>query len=171
MSKTRHFHTNNCSLGSILRKLTNNPNSIAMVMMSDASDNFKNECSENSDPNSVIGYSTTKSCPTILSEAEADLNTTADLGEEEEVSTKIDLDSLSVICQLDEGAQGQVFLVKCKHTQMKYALKVSEKSGRFKNNGNFLREANILKDLDHPFIVKMIDSYETEKHVSLLMEF
>mmetsp|Transcript_10066 Transcript_10066/g.11327 ORF Transcript_10066/g.11327 Transcript_10066/m.11327 type:complete len:105 (+) Transcript_10066:376-690(+) len=74
---------------------------------------------------------------------------------------------------LGEGVQGCVYLVQHRLTFKKYALKIYKKEGlkKFSKHIDFGLEGRVMENLDHPFIVKMISSYETKNYNALLMEF
>lgn len=76
-----------------------------------------------------------------------------------------------IICKLSEGSQGAVYLVESKHTKIKYALKVCQKSEQTLKNQNLSLESDIHKNQDHPFIVKYHESFENENYKSILLEF
>ena len=95
---------------------------------------------------------------------------TADLVFENDVPV---IENLDIECQLGEGAQGDVFLVRHKHTNKKYAMKVCDKvhPRRRQAENEIKAEAKILSSLNHPFIVQLLDNFETKTMTGLLLEF
>ena len=59
------------------------------------------------------------------------------------------------IRKLGEGGFGEVWLVKHKVLGTEFALKIIEK-GPYSNSQQIENEVNILKRLDHPFILKIV---------------
>ena len=81
----------------------------------------------------------------------------------------IKLDNLKYCKDLGAGNFGKVFLVK--NQLFYYALKTIQKSKISSKHKKLLkREKKILTELDHPFIVKLVQAYHTSKHVFFLME-
>lgn len=76
-----------------------------------------------------------------------------------------------VLQLLGLGAFGRVFKGRNVRTSESYAIKAYNKKD-FKNNlqETIYEEANLLRTLEHPNIVKFFSSYETNSHIFLIME-
>ncbi|CAD8067892.1 unnamed protein product [Paramecium primaurelia] len=73
---------------------------------------------------------------------------------------------------LGEGAYGQVSTVTNKRTGMIRAMKAIRKDSLFEEEEQKLfQEMNILKDLDHPNIVKLCELFQDEKYYYLVTEY
>lgn len=77
------------------------------------------------------------------------------------------------ICMLGNGSFGKVRLYRDKFCkEMKYAIKTIKKEGI----STYLRdciieEVNILRDLDHPNIIKYYETYEDDHYLHIVMEY
>lgn len=59
-------------------------------------------------------------------------------------------------------------------TETKYALKTIEKSGIKECKRNImsvLQEIDIMRDLDHPYIIKLYEVYESTKYIHLVLDY
>lgn len=86
-------------------------------------------------------------------------------------NTDIKLNLLKIIKILGKGTFGQVFLVT--DDKYFYAMKCIKKSSvlNFNNRkSHIIKEQMIMDYLDHAFTVKLINTYETKKHIMFLME-
>jgi len=83
--------------------------------------------------------------------------------------TSVALTDLRCKRVVGEGGMGIVTLVEHITTGMRYALK---RCNKFQSRipMNVRREMDLLAENDHPFIIKFVKSFETEKHVYLLTE-
>jgi calcium-dependent protein kinase len=75
---------------------------------------------------------------------------------------------------LGEGAFGSVFKVRKKETGAIRALKEISKESLYENMGNeeeLKNEIEVLKNLDHPYIMKIYEFYEDEKNIYIINEF
>ena len=74
---------------------------------------------------------------------------------------------------LGKGAYGYVTLVQHKNTKETYAMKIVSKKFVEKHGGSILllREIENHKDLIHPHIIRLYESFSDEKNVYLLMEY
>lgn len=70
---------------------------------------------------------------------------------------------------LGQGVSGNVVLVHSKVTHKQYALKQMLKSDE--NKASFLREINILKQIDHPNIVRLDSCYHSKSSYYLTTSF
>ena len=84
------------------------------------------------------------------------------------------IDDLTLIKPLGKGAFGEVYLTSKQGTSIKYATKKIEKS-RYLSNSKAKKyldnEIAILKDINHPNIVKLIEIKENSKYCFIVTEF
>lgn len=71
--------------------------------------------------------------------------------------------------KLGSGGYGAVYLAKHKKTGDKVAVKAMQK-GRIQDYEAFKNEISILKQLDHPNIIKLHETWETERICFLVTE-
>ena len=71
---------------------------------------------------------------------------------------------------LGEGGFGEVWLVRHKLTGKEFALKIIEK-GPYSNTIQIENEIAILKKLDHPFILKIIEFHSTKTEYHIITDF
>ncbi len=71
--------------------------------------------------------------------------------------------------KLGSGGYGAVYLAKNKKTGVKVAVKAMQK-GRIQDYEAFKNEIAILKQLDHPNIIKLHETWETERICFLVTE-
>ncbi|XP_068186440.1 serine/threonine-protein kinase 36 [Antennarius striatus] len=82
------------------------------------------------------------------------------------------MDSYHVVRQVGEGYYGRVYMGRRKCTGQDVALKFIPKEGLSQNElRNLKKEIEILRGLQHPNIVKLYDSFETEKEVVIVTEY
>ena len=82
------------------------------------------------------------------------------------------MENYHTIGMIGEGSFGRVYKARRKFTGHIVALKFITKSGKSKNDlKNLRREIDIMKDLEHPNIVKMFDFFETDKDVISVCEY
>lgn len=74
---------------------------------------------------------------------------------------------------ISNGAYGSVYLVKHKQTRQRFALKKINKNNLMLRNQveQVFVERDILSFTDNPFVVTMYASFETRKHLCLVMEY
>ena len=73
---------------------------------------------------------------------------------------------------LGQGSFGTVYLVKNKKLNNNFAMKIIEKSSNDEEKEEEIKnEINILRNLDHPNILKINDFFSTEKEYFLITEF
>ena len=72
--------------------------------------------------------------------------------------------------RIGKGSYGSVFKVMKKSTNLIRAMKVIPKNFQ-KDNNEILREINILKNLDHPNVMKIYEFLEDDKNYYLIQEF
>jgi calcium-dependent protein kinase len=71
--------------------------------------------------------------------------------------------------ELGKGSYGKVHLGKLKGTNLKRAIKIIEKA-KVSNVKRFKLEVEIMMRLDHPNILRLIDYFEDQKNVYLVLE-
>ncbi|KAF9418307.1 hypothetical protein HW555_004840 [Spodoptera exigua] len=77
-----------------------------------------------------------------------------------------------VISFIGEGSFGRVFKAKHKETDAVVALKVIRKKGRsVKDLKNLRQECDIQRQLKHPNIIRMIDSFDTDSELVVVTEY
>jgi serine/threonine protein kinase len=81
-----------------------------------------------------------------------------------------DYSALSVI---GRGTYAKVLLVRSKHDKQVYAMKVLKKKYILEKNQekNIMNEKSILASLDHPFLVKLKESFQDEKKLYFVLEY
>ncbi|ETN63604.1 microtubule-associated serine/threonine kinase [Anopheles darlingi] len=86
------------------------------------------------------------------------------------VPNEKDFDILKLI---SNGAYGAVYLVKHKQTRQRFAMKKINKNSLMLRNQveQVFAERDILSFADNPFVVSMYCSFETRKHLCLVMEY
>ena len=79
-----------------------------------------------------------------------------------------DYSALSVI---GRGTYAKVLLVRSKHDKQVYAMKVLKKKYILERNQekNIMNEKSILASLDHPFLVKLRESFQDEKKLYFVL--
>lgn len=84
--------------------------------------------------------------------------------------SEADFEELKLI---SNGAYGAVFLVKHKQTKQRFAMKKICKHNLILRNQveQVFAERDILSFADNPFVVSMCCSFETKKHLCLVMEY
>ena len=83
---------------------------------------------------------------------------------------KDSLDNYEKISLLGKGSYSSVYKVRNKNTNLFRAMKVIQKNFQ-KDNDEILREINILKNMDHPNVMKIYGFLEDEKNYYLIQEF
>lgn len=86
------------------------------------------------------------------------------------IPSESDFEELKLI---SNGAYGAVFLVKHKQTRQRFAMKKITKNNLILRNQveQVFAERDILSFADNPFVVSMCCSFETKKHLCLVMEY
>lgn len=84
--------------------------------------------------------------------------------------TEADFEEVKLI---SNGAYGAVFLVKHKQSKQRFAMKKISKNNLILRNQveQVFAERDILSFADNPFVVSMCCSFETKKHLCLVMEY
>ena len=83
------------------------------------------------------------------------------------------VDDLILTKSLGKGAFGEVFLTQKKGSKEYYATKRLDRiySEKPENVKRIMNEISLLKKINHPNIVKLIDLKKTKSHVYIVMEF
>lgn len=82
-------------------------------------------------------------------------------------------EDFDVIKLISNGAYGAVYLVKHKETKQRYALKKINKQNLILRNQveQVFAERDIMSFTDNPFVVSMYCSFESRKHLCMVMEY
>jgi len=88
-------------------------------------------------------------------------------------SSKVTFSSFSLLEKVGSGAFGAIFKVALKSTSEIYAMKAISKRFLFKTKQlKYAKaECQILKQMNHPFIVKMHFAFQTPKYVYFILDF
>ena len=78
-------------------------------------------------------------------------------------------DKYQIVKEIGTGGFSRCLLVKNKTTGISYACKELTKKNLSDYEG-LMREVNLMIKLDHPNIIKLIEVYENEKYIYLIME-
>ena len=72
------------------------------------------------------------------------------------------MEKYQIIREIGNGSFAKVLLARCKLTYRVFAIKkmVKQLIKRTNTVKNVMMEREILKDLDHPFIVKLYESFQ-----------
>ncbi|NXH26746.1 STK36 kinase, partial [Myiagra hebetior] len=82
------------------------------------------------------------------------------------------MENYHVLEMIGEGSFGRVYKGRRKHSAQVVALKFIPKVGRSeKELKNLKREIEIVRDLHHPNIIQMLDSFETAKEVVVVTDY
>ncbi|CAJ1064104.1 serine/threonine-protein kinase 36 isoform X2 [Xyrichtys novacula] len=82
------------------------------------------------------------------------------------------MNSYNVLEMVGEGSFGRVYKGRKRHTGQVVAMKFMPKTGRSEKELRSLkREIEIMRNLQHPNIVQMYDSFETETEVVVVTEY
>ncbi|NXC56893.1 STK36 kinase, partial [Aleadryas rufinucha] len=82
------------------------------------------------------------------------------------------MENYHILEMIGEGSFGRVYKGRRKHSAQVVALKFIPKVGRSeKELKNLRREIEIVRDLHHPNIIQMLDSFETAKEVVVVTDY
>ncbi|CAJ1410925.1 unnamed protein product [Effrenium voratum] len=86
--------------------------------------------------------------------------------------TNLTFQDLEFVRVIGRGGFGVVKMVRAKKTGVRYALKCVRKRDVVEKNVQdaLVSELSILKEVDHPFIIKFVRSFRNKTHVYFLME-
>ena len=87
-------------------------------------------------------------------------------------ASSVKMEDLKMIRILGAGTFGKVWLVSRNGTNDAYALKIQVKKQLIEYNQaeGVIREKNVMAQLDHPFIIKMINSYKDDDKLYMLLK-
>ncbi|XP_049805773.1 microtubule-associated serine/threonine-protein kinase 3 isoform X3 [Schistocerca nitens] len=82
-------------------------------------------------------------------------------------------DDFEIVKLISNGAYGAVYLVRSKETRMRFAMKKITKNNLVLRNqvDQVFAERDIMSFTDNPFVVSMYCSFETKKHLCIVMEY
>ena len=81
------------------------------------------------------------------------------------------LDRYIILKKIGEGGYSKVFHAQCKKTKQDVAVKVIERRNLDSEEAMYVQnEIQILSELDHPNVVKMIEFSETKDEIFIVME-
>ncbi|XP_076177630.1 microtubule-associated serine/threonine (MAST) protein kinase dop isoform X2 [Ptiloglossa arizonensis] len=132
-----------------------------------------NKLSLNRDPISELQEDLNK-LEDSASSSDSNLQITSSPNKEEEKSQRVPCESdYEVLKLISNGAYGAVFLVKEKTTRLRFAMKKINKNNLMLRNQveQVFAERDIMSFTDNPFVVSMYCSFETKKHLCLVMEY
>jgi len=86
---------------------------------------------------------------------------------------KIDVTHFDFIKQIGQGSYARVFLVQKKDTEEYFAMKVLNKKKIFdeRAKNRVIVEKDIIRSVDHPFIVKLHCSFQSDEKLYFLLDF
>ena len=81
------------------------------------------------------------------------------------------LDKYLILKKIGEGGYSKVYHAQCKKSHEDVAIKIIERKNLDSEEAMYLQnEIQILSDLDHPNVVKMIECSETKDKIYIVME-
>ena len=117
-----------------------------------------------------LGGSSAGSCSSFLSDGESLIS----------ISNRLFIDEINdspskkyeILSKLGSGSFGNVYLARNKFTDEKVAMKqIKKSSANLLSDGQIKDEIEILKNLDHPDIVRIIESFNTRNSYILITEY
>ncbi|XP_076659115.1 microtubule-associated serine/threonine (MAST) protein kinase dop isoform X2 [Halictus rubicundus] len=108
------------------------------------------------------------------SSSDSNLQITSSPNKDDEKSQRVPCESdYEVLKLISNGAYGAVYLVKEKTTRQRFAMKKINKNNLMLRNQveQVFAERDIMSFTDNPFVVSMYCSFETKKHLCLVMEY
>ncbi|XP_043256665.1 microtubule-associated serine/threonine-protein kinase 3 isoform X1 [Colletes gigas] len=132
-----------------------------------------NKLSLNRDPISELQEDLNK-LEDSASSSDSNLQITSSPNKDDEKSQRVPCESdYEVLKLISNGAYGAVFLVKEKTTRLRFAMKKINKNNLMLRNQveQVFAERDIMSFTDNPFVVSMYCSFETKKHLCLVMEY
>ncbi|CAD8076130.1 unnamed protein product [Paramecium sonneborni] len=78
----------------------------------------------------------------------------------------------SIIRLLGKGTFGKVYKIKSRITQQDFAVKVFDKKAicKYQDYQLIIKELQIIRNLNHPGIIKFFETYENDDHIFLIYE-
>jgi len=81
------------------------------------------------------------------------------------------LEKYIILKKIGEGGYSKVFHAQCKKTKQDVAIKIIERRNLDSEESMYVQnEIQILSELDHPNVVKMIEFFETKDQIFIVME-
>ncbi|XP_046826799.1 microtubule-associated serine/threonine-protein kinase 3 isoform X1 [Vespa crabro] len=108
------------------------------------------------------------------SSSDSNLQLTSSPNKDDDKSQRVPCESdYEVLKLISNGAYGAVYLVKEKTTRQRFAMKKINKNNLMLRNQveQVFAERDIMSFTDNPFVVSMYCSFETKKHLCLVMEY
>ncbi|XP_018043768.1 PREDICTED: microtubule-associated serine/threonine-protein kinase 3 isoform X2 [Atta colombica] len=108
------------------------------------------------------------------SSSDSNLQVTSSPNKDDDKCQRIPCESdYEVLKLISNGAYGAVYLVKEKTTRQRFAMKKINKNNLMLRNQveQVFAERDIMSFTDNPFVVSMYCSFETKKHLCLVMEY
>ncbi|XP_039303288.1 microtubule-associated serine/threonine-protein kinase 3 isoform X2 [Solenopsis invicta] len=108
------------------------------------------------------------------SSSDSNLHMTSSPNKDDDKYQRIPCESdYEVLKLISNGAYGAVYLVKEKSTRQRFAMKKINKNNLMLRNQveQVFAERDIMSFTDNPFVVSMYCSFETKKHLCLVMEY
>ncbi|XP_066585062.1 microtubule-associated serine/threonine-protein kinase 3-like isoform X2 [Prorops nasuta] len=132
-----------------------------------------NQLSLNRDPISELQDDLNK-LEDSASSSDSNLQCTSSPNKEDDKFQRVPCESdYEVLKLISNGAYGAVYLVKEKTTRQRFAMKKINKNNLMLRNQveQVFAERDIMSFTDNPFVVSMYCSFETKKHLCLVMEY
>ncbi|XP_043803758.1 microtubule-associated serine/threonine-protein kinase 3 isoform X2 [Apis laboriosa] len=132
-----------------------------------------NKLSLNRDPISELQEDLNK-LEDSASSSDSNLQIASSPNKDDDKSQRIPCESdYEVLKLISNGAYGAVYLVKEKTTRQRFAMKKINKNNLMLRNQveQVFAERDIMSFTDNPFVVSMYCSFETKKHLCLVMEY
>ncbi|KAK2589188.1 hypothetical protein KPH14_002002 [Odynerus spinipes] len=132
-----------------------------------------NKLSLNRDPLSELQEDLNK-LEDSASSSDSNLQLTSSPNKDDDKSQRVPCESdYEVLKLISNGAYGAVYLVKEKTTRQRFAMKKINKNNLMLRNQveQVFAERDIMSFTDNPFVVSMYCSFETKKHLCLVMEY
>ncbi|KAL6440172.1 hypothetical protein ACFW04_003046 [Cataglyphis niger] len=108
------------------------------------------------------------------SSSDSNLQITSSPNKDDDKCQRVPCESdYEVLKLISNGAYGAVYLVKEKTTRQRFAMKKINKNNLMLRNQveQVFAERDIMSFTDNPFVVSMYCSFETKKHLCLVMEY
>ncbi|EFN76840.1 Microtubule-associated serine/threonine-protein kinase 2 [Harpegnathos saltator] len=108
------------------------------------------------------------------SSSDSNLQLTSSPNKDDDKNQRIPCENdYEVLKLISNGAYGAVYLVKEKTTRQRFAMKKINKNNLMLRNQveQVFAERDIMSFTDNPFVVSMYCSFETKKHLCLVMEY
>jgi protein-serine/threonine kinase len=92
---------------------------------------------------------------------------------QKEFPDKIEIDNYKIMELLGKGSFGEVYLIEYITNKKKYAMKVLNKYKILSQNivKYMMTERNVLTRINHPFIIKLYHTFQTDDYLYLILEY